>query len=285
MNENEQVKQGNINDLIKIINKANDNFSYEIYIPSLEKNVLFREINTAQQKKLVKSIIDSPVFNTEFIFALKSIIEENCADNTVNVNELTIYDKLLIAINMRIYSISDDLIINLNCPDCDKEYPMNIKLSELLNNVKEQINIELTKTIQDETKTFTVFCEIPTIATEYNLENEFRRNTKIEVKDEQELRETIGNVFIGELVKYISKIDIKDGDKSIELNLNTMKFKDRIKLIETLNVKLLKQIVDYISSIKEQFDKIYMVKTKCDCEKSTDLQQRFSIDSNFFIVS
>jgi hypothetical protein len=28
-----------------------------------------------------------------------------------------------------------------------------------------------------------------------------------------------------------------------------------------------------------------MVKTKCDCEKSTDLQQRFSIDSNFFIVS
>ncbi len=64
-----------------------------------------------------------------------------------------------------------------------------------------------------------------------------------------------------------------------------MRFKDRIQLIEKLNVKLLKKIVEYISSIKEQFDKIYLVKTKCDCEKHTELEQRFSIDSNFFIVS
>lgn len=287
MNEQkeQQIKQGNIKDLIKIINKANDTFSYEIFVPSLNRFVLFREINTAQQKKLVKSIIDSPVFNTEFIFAIREIIEENCADSSVVIDDLTIYDKLLIAMNMRINSIGNDLILNLKCTDCEKTHPIKLKLDDLLSSIKDSINIEYEKVIEDDTKTFKVYCELPSIYTEYNMENEFRRNTKIQVENEKELRETIGNVFISELAKYIYKIEIKNEDKIIELDLKTMKFKDRIQLIEKLNVKLLKKIVEYISGIKKEFDKIFLVKIKCDCEKQTNIEQRFSIDSNFFIVS
>lgn len=284
-NSNNAIKQGSINDLINIMDKANDTFAYDVYVPSLDKIVLFREINTAQQKKLVKSIIDSPVFNTEFIFTLKSIIEENCTDSSVNVDELTIYDKLLIAIKMRIYSIGDDLTLTLQCADCGKSHDVNIHLSQLLEKVEDEIDIEYTKTIVDETNTFKIFCELPTMLTEYNLEDEFRRKTKIEVDNEDELRETIGNVFVGEVVKYISKIEVKNEDTVVELDLKSMKFKDRIKLIEKLNVKVLKRIVEYISSIKDQFDKINLVKINCSCENNTELQKRFSIDSNFFIIS
>jgi len=283
--DNEILKQGNINDLINIMNKANDTFAYEVFVPSLGKNVPFREINTAQQKKLVKSIIDSPVFNTEFIFTLKSIIDENCADSSVNVGELSIYDKLLIALYMRIYSVGNDLTINLKCPDCDKVHDVNIQLSELLDEVKDNIDITPSAIIEDETGVYKVHCQMPTINDEYNLEDQFRRNTKIEVENQDELRETIGNVFTSELVKYIAKIEVKSDDKIIELDLKTMKFEDRIKLIERLNVKTLKGVVEFISNIKQEFDKITLVKMNCDCEKKTLLEKRFSIDSNFFIIS
>jgi hypothetical protein len=287
MTEKENIKQGNINDLISVINKANDTFAYSVFVPSLNKEILFREINTAQQKKLVKSIIDSPIFNTEFIFTLREIIKENCVDTSVNVDELSIYDKLIISLYMRIYSIGTELTVNSKCPECDKLHSRIIKLNELLESVKDSISIKFSDIIEDETKTFKIYCEIPKISTEYNLEKEFRKNTKIDVKDEKDLRETLGNVFISELVKFISKIEItnKQEGKIIELNLETMKFSDRVQLIEKLNVKLLRSIVEYISSIKKEFDKIFLSKITCDCENKTEIEQRFSIDSNFFIIS
>jgi hypothetical protein len=283
----ENKKQGNINDLINIINKANDTFAYSIYVPSLEREVMFREINTAQQKKLVKSVIDSPVFNTEFIFTLREIIKENCVDSDVNVDELTIYDKLMISLHMRIYSIGNELTITSKCPECDKVHNRLIKLNDLLDSVKEKLNVSTYKEIEDESKVFKVYCQIPKIKTEYDLEKEFRKNTKIEVKDENELRETLGNIFISELVKFISKIEVvnKEENKIIELDLLTMNFSDRIKLIERLNTKLLKGIVEYISSIKKEFDKILLLKINCDCDKKVEIEKRFSIDSNFFILS
>jgi len=287
MENTEKVKQANINDLISIINKANDTFAYAIYIPSLGREVMFREINTSQQKKLVKSIIDSPIFNTEFIFALRDIIKENCADIDVNVDELTIYDKLLISLYMRIYSIGPDLILNVKHPDSDKTESVKINLADLLEEFKGKLSVKPSEIIEDDTNTFKVYCELPTISTEYKLEEEFRKNTKIEVKDEKELRETLGNVFISEIVKFISKIEVTDkvNQKVIELDLNTMKFTDRIKLIGKLNVKILKKVIEYISSIKKEFDKILLVKVICNNEAKSEITQRFSIDSNFFIIS
>ena len=37
-----------------MMDRVNEVFSYEIWIPSLKKNVMFREINTSQQKRLIK---------------------------------------------------------------------------------------------------------------------------------------------------------------------------------------------------------------------------------------
>ena len=286
-NNTEKVKQASINDLINIMNKANDTFAYSIFVPSLEKNVMFREINTAQQKKLVKSIVDSPIFNTEFIFTLREIIKENCTESDININNLTIFDKMLISLNMRIYSVGNDLVVTAKCPTCEKQHSVKIDLTTLLETAKKEISFNTTEVITDETNTFKVVCKIPTIETEYNLENEMRKNTKIDVKTEVELRETLGNVFIGEVVKFIDKIEITDKvlDKVIELDLHAMKFTDRIKIIERLNVKVLKKVIDYITTIKKEFDKILLLKMNCDCADKTEITQRFSIDSNFFIIS
>lgn len=283
----EEIKKGNIKELIDIINRTNDTFAYSIFIPSLEREVLFREITTAQQKKLVKSVIDSPVFNTEFIFTLREIIRENCTDASVDVDSLTIYDKLIIAITMRSMSVSNDLQVNLKCEVCGAEQKIQIKLNELLSSIKDKINIKSEDVITDENNNFKIHCKIPNILTEFKLENEFRKNTKLKIDDEKELRETLGNVFISEIVKFVSKIEVRNNDTGdlVEINLEDMNFTNRVKLIEKLNIKLMKKIIDFIFNIKQEFDKIVLVKSKCTCEGNPELSQRFSIDSNFFIVS
>lgn len=283
----EEVKKGNIKELVDIINRTNDTFAYSVFIPSLSREVLFREITTAQQKKLVKSVIDSPVFNTEFIFTLREIIRENCTEPSLNIDDLTIYDKLIIAITMRIMSISNDLNVNLTCEKCKNTQTLNIKLDKLLEIFKNLNTIKYEDVIVDDNKAFKVYCKIPSIGTEYNLENEFRKNTKLNIENEKELRETLGNVFISEIVKFITKIEVLDTETSntIEINLQDLSFANRIKIIEKLNSKLIQKIIQFISDIKKNFEKVTLVKTKCNCDNNVELTQRFSIDSNFFIPS
>ena len=46
-----------------------------------------------------------------------------------------------------------------------------------LNSVKDKVNIKAEDIISDENNNFKVYCKIPNILTEFNLENEFRKNS------------------------------------------------------------------------------------------------------------
>ena len=115
--ERVQEKMGSIDEVLGLMDRVNEVFAYEVWVPSLKRNVMFREINTNQQKRLIKAIIDSPIYNTEFIFALRKVIKENCSDPEVNVDELTIIDKLIIALKMRSVSVSDTLELKVPIDD------------------------------------------------------------------------------------------------------------------------------------------------------------------------
>ncbi len=280
----ETEKQGTIDDLIKIINKTRETFNYEIFIPSLQKKVMFREINTAQQKRLVKAIIDSPAYNTEFIFALQQIIKENCVDNSININELTIYDKMIISLIMRSVSIGDIITMTLKSAKEDKTFTRELKLKELVEKVVNEIKIEST-TIADDLNMFTVDCSLPTIGEEYEMESQLHKNNKnVEINTDNELRETIGSVFINEIVKYIKNITIKnkENDELTIIDLKQLDFKNRIKVIESLPSKLINKIIDYIGLINKEFEKILLVKVDNNGE---NLEWRLKIDSSFFMRS
>ncbi len=273
-------QKSNVNDIIKLMNRVNETFTYEIYIPSLQKNVMFRQINTAQQKRLIKSIIDSPAYNTQFIFTLKKIIDENCVES-INIDDLTILDKIIIAIKMRSYSIGNDFELSFDMPDGEKVTRI-IKLNELLENKLESIKIE-PRTISDSKGVFTIVCGLPTISDEYRLEDELRRNTiTVEINNEKDLRETIGEVYVNELVKYIKQISIKEDDQITDIDLKKVDFKNRIKIIEQLPTSATQQIVTYINDITKEFEKIILIKETIN---GKELEQRFKIDASFFTRS
>jgi hypothetical protein len=276
-----KTQQANLDDLLKLMNKANDTFAYEVWIPSLNRNVLFRELNTSQQKRLVKSIIDSPIYNTEFIFSLHKIIEENCAE-PVDIEQFTILDKFFISLMIRSVSIGDIIELEFKSKD-NKSYKRGISLTKIIEEAKGLIKLPDSISITDEKGIFNIECSMPTIKTEYELEKELRFGVKLQdIKSPEEIRETIGDTFIGELIKYVNSLSIKNGETITKIDFNTINYKNRISLLEKLPVKLVDKLIKYIDTIKVEIDKIMIVNTEVEGEKIT---QRLNFDPSFFIRS
>ena len=279
-----------INDVLKTIQRAHNTFTYEVWIPSMKKNVPFKEISTSQQKRLLKSIIDSEVYNTEFIMALYTIIKENCTDESVDVNDLTIIDKLVIALKMRSVSIGNEVPIKLTSKSDDSiEISSSINLTKLLARVKKII-----KTPSVETAThgaFTVTCGIPSILDEYSLESELRSNNEdIEIDNYDELRRSIGEKFLGETSKYVKRIEIESTQEDKEptvIDFSQVKFADRIKLIESLPAKCMEHVLGYINVIEKETEKIVLYNGKYTHKSGEEeiFDYNLSLDGSFFIAS
>lgn len=243
MSNNESIQ--NVLQLLKELDKSN---SFEVYLPSLQKTVPFKQLNTEQLKKLLKTVIDSPIHNTEFITTFNAVIKENILDMSINVEELNVFDKILILIKTRIESISPEYTFTLSEEDItqletnEKTFTVNLKHTY-------ESFISQQPTFDKETiksGTYEITASLPTLQTENKLEKELYKNVKLEISTPEELRTTIGDTFINELTKYISLLKIND----TEIDLNTLTFKNRIKIVEQLPTSAINGVLKYVEKYK-----------------------------------
>ena len=100
--------------ILKMLKDIESAFSYSVYIPSLKKEVNFKQLTTEQLKTLYKTTINKAILNLEFNTNFNTIIKENCLDLEVHINKLTIYDKIFIFVKTRIECLSPDIKFYLN---------------------------------------------------------------------------------------------------------------------------------------------------------------------------
>jgi hypothetical protein len=277
------VVNGSLNDVLGAIKNVQDKNVYPVFIPSLQKTVMFKEMNTGQEKMIVKTIVDSPIYNSEFIFAIKDIINANCAE-VIDIEALTIIDKTAICLTMRMKSIGDTFTYSFK--NTDKT--VDIKISDYVEKFKE-ISIPEDDTVG--TDDIKIVCGYPTIATEYAMEKEFRKNVQeFEISSADQARTAIGNVFTNEIVKYIKEIHIKTGDAWMELDMSTYNFKSRVSILEEIGNKATSTVLDYI----EKSNKAVRDALTVELELTTDEKKKFKTEkltslleagSDFFIIS
>jgi len=279
--QNEQTKSiSSIDEILKTVKQKEISYASQLWIPSLKKSVRFKELNTSQQKRLAKSIIDSPVYNTEFIFTFYDILKENCIED-IDISNLTVIDKLVIALGLRITCVGEMIDIDVTPNPDDEPIPVTIDLRDIYNIVKESV-VNIDDDVVD-SKIYKVTLGVPTLETEFLLETEMRSNVeKVEITTDKELRETIGTAFIGEIVKYIKGVSIKTDDGIREIIWSDFNFNDRITIIERFGTRLLKKILKYINTVKEETEKVELINFTYNDKK---YDRRLAIDGSFFIVS
>lgn len=270
------------NEIISLIQNLDINIGFNIFIPSLQQEIKFKQLTTEQLKRLLKTIIDSPVYNTEFILTFNSIIKENCITPDINTENFTVYDKALILFKTRIESISPDYTFTftqdeINDKDIkEKTYTVSLieKLTEFLN---KNINFN---PLTIEYNNCAVVCSLPTLGTENKLEKELHKNTKIEVETPEELRNIVGETFINELTKHFSGITIED--KTI--NLTELTFKNRIKIVEVLPTNIVNQALKYIENYRSEIKKLFTFNLNLETTAGTTiiLEKEIPVDASFF---
>lgn len=270
-----------VDQILNVVKSRETAYASHYWVPSLKKEVKFKELNTSQQKRLIKSIIDSPVYNTEFICTFRDILKENCIDQTVNIDELTIIDKLMLAIGLRTNCIGKDVAVEITPKEGVGTISVNIDLFKVFEIAKEKLTDIVPQIFNS--NLYTVECNIPSIGTEFKLEKELRNKTSnIDIETNEELRKTIGEAFIGEVVKYVKAVTLKTDTGDVPVQWDNFKFADRIRIVESFGIDLLKNIVGYVNKIKEEVDKIELVQFVYEKETYT---RRLSIDGNFFTIS
>jgi hypothetical protein len=269
-----------IKNIIELLKELEVSSGFNVFIPSLDKEIKFKQLTTEQLKQLLKTAINSPVYNTEFILTFNSIIKENCIDETVNTNALTVYDKLFILFSTKIVCISSDYTFSFT----DEEFETyNLENDTEVISVKEHYDNFLNKKhifspviyTQDNC---TLHCNIPTIETENKLENELHKNNKITDITEDNIQAIIGDAFINEVTKFITKIVITGN----EVDFNALSFKDRVLIIEKVPVQLINNVLKYIEDYKKITEELTTFTFKTD--KGDFIEKQFPVDASFFNI-
>jgi hypothetical protein len=269
----------NIQDVLQLLNDLDNSSSFDVFVPSLKKNLKFKQLNAEQLKRLLKTIIDSPVYNSQFIITFNSIIKENCIDDW-DTTTLTVLDKLLILIKLRIESVSPTYTFNFTSTEMLEN---KIKEKTFTVNLSEQYDIfaREQKDIEPETyteKNYTITCGLPTLGTENKLEKEFHKNIKLEITTPEELRNTLGETFINEVTKYIHSLEIND----TQVQLDQLDFKTRVKIVEKLPTTAINKVLKFVETYKKLTTPLttYIIPTENGLEFTRDIP----LDATFFNI-
>ena len=267
-----------IDQILGEIKKQNSRYSSNIWIPSLKRDVKFVDINTSQQKRIIKSILDSTIYEIEFATTLRDILKENCIED-INIDDLTVIDQVYIAITLRASCVGVMVPTEVKVSDTEK-VNVDINLEDVLKLAKDTILTIDSKTFSD--KVFEVVCGVPSISTAISVQKDLQSVVPKELNadSENEIKALFGDAFVHEIVKYIKSITILESE--VKIPWNDLSNPDKIKIVETINIKTLKQILDYAEYVRQEANKIELVNFKYG-EKV--YSKRLSIDADFFIGS
>jgi hypothetical protein len=262
----------NVRNILDAIDAANKQVGYDIWIPSLNKNIQFSGITTGQQKQMIRALVDNPIYRTNFIIAMYDIIKNNCIDKSVNVNDLFIDDKIAIALQLRNSSVGNIVKVQ----DGDVNYTVD------LNNIDYKSKFTHSSDLfnQHEFKTdkFSVICQAPTILREVQLEKEVRiKLDSSKMETYEDVRNVLSDAYIGELAKHLSAVQVVDHGG---INLTNVDFKTIYSVVEKLPTQLIKDVITYMEQIQQYVVSLTTIKGKDD--SGTEIDVEITIDAAFF---
>ena len=258
------------NDAISLLDNASESFKIEIWVPSKQKNITFKEIDAKQQKSLLSAAIDNSIYNGDFINAFYNILKENILEEDPSVvDNFDISDRSFIALSLR-NQISNEISVSFS-----EELSEKFSLVDIISKFISYKSPEYQKLeVKGNDTTISVTVGLPTIKDEIIFEEEFKKFYKNvdEVKTTKDVKSLISEAFIGETSKYIKIVSVNDS----EFSFNTLTSNQKLRVVEKLPSALIQKILETISNWKKDLDSYLTV-------KSGENSKVISVDSVLFL--
>lgn len=231
-NINHYMSVGNILSKLKDLNNSN---VISVYIPSAKSEMSFRPLSVKQQKDLIKSGLDGSLSGITLSNTINDIVTAN---STVKYDFL-VTDKIPVILALRTQAFGS----NYTLKDDDKDIVFN--LTDILSK-------KLKFSLSQETEVVSEDEQVVASLKVINLSDDIKINNfqvdKLKKNKDEQLSETVGSLFIYEIVKFVNKITIGED----ELEMETLPIKDRLTIIESLPATLNNQILDYIQKFRKE---------------------------------
>jgi hypothetical protein len=224
-----------VSSILSKLNDLNNSNLVSIHVPSAKKEMKFKPLSVKQQKDLIKSGLDGSLAG----ITLSNIIGEIIIDNSVEKYDFLVTDKLPILLALRKQSFGKIFILKED--EKETEFNLNDILKKSLNySFDTQVEIKLANT--------DVVAHVDVIKIQDDIKINQYQLDKLRKNKEEAISETVGSMFIYEIVKFVTKILI--GNE--ELDLTTLPIKDRLTIIESVPVTLNNSILEYIQQFRKE---------------------------------
>jgi hypothetical protein len=224
-----------ITSILSKLNELNNSNLISVYVPSAKKAMQFKPLSVKQQKDLIKSGLDGALAG----ITISNIIGEIILDNAVDKYDFLVTDKLPILLALRKQSFGSSFI--LKDGDEETEFDLDVIL-------KNQLDYSFDTQVEIKLANSEVVAHVDVIKIQDDIKINQYQIEKLRKNKEEALSETVGSMFIYEIIKFITKILIGNDT----LDLTTLSIKDRLTVIESVPVTLNNSILEYIQQFRKE---------------------------------
>jgi hypothetical protein len=248
------MSEENINlgfeDALKALDSASDLFKIDVYIPSKQKTLSFKEIDAKQQKSLLNVAIDDNVYGSDFNKVFYTILKSNIlGEDSSIIDELNVADRSFIGISLR-NQISPD--INVKFTD---EITEKINLNEVISKFTTyKVPNSETLEVKNDNVTLNVNISLPNLKKELDYNEDFFKDYK-KSNNNDDIKKVISEAFIGEITKYINSVKLNENT----FNFETLSTNQKLRIVEKLPSGLIQKILNKISDWKKDIDDVLTV--------------------------
>lgn len=223
-----------VKSFIQDLKRVSESENIKIFVPSLKKNVSFKSLSVKQHQDLIKTLLDGVEGPISVFNVFNNIIRENSLADI----EFLLQDRNKILLDMRKQIVGTDVTIK------DAVYSLNDLPSY-------EFEPTLTETITY--NDISVDVSIPTLDLDTKItEKCVSEITKIN-RDDNKMGKSVSILLIYELMKFIQKIKMPQG----EISFSDIGTYDKKSIIESLPVKLNNRLISFISKYKEEEQRFY----------------------------
>ena len=127
----------NLDDAINLVSESNGSHVYEVFIPSLKKELTFKPITTGQQKTLSKFSMDAKEFNFKYELLKLSLFDNLLVgEDGLSSSCLTEIDLISLLAGLRLNNMSDPLEIEMYCGSCTHKFNYAIDFEKIIETCK-----------------------------------------------------------------------------------------------------------------------------------------------------
>lgn len=232
--------------LLDKLSNLNDADTIDIYVPTAKKKMAFRGLTVKQQKEIIKTVADGPYSGITLNTAINNIASNNIVDDF----ELSIVDRYAIAVALREKLVDNKIELE------------NGETVDLIEHIKECVKTIKSKPLKDSYKiaadSITVNIKVPTLKRDNSI------NEKIKKSNDNEISDTIGSLYVGEIVKFIDSI-VLAGEEETVYKFEDIGYSTAEKIVESIPSSINQEIIAIISTVRD-IENLFLKTSEGDIE-------------------